>query len=46
MVLCVVDASVVAKWFLDEEFSSEARRLRDDYAAELVELEAPCLLPY
>ncbi|MFQ5838338.1 MAG: type II toxin-antitoxin system VapC family toxin [Thermoplasmata archaeon] len=46
MALCVVDASVVAKWFLEEEFSTEARRLRDDYAADLIDVAAPCLLPY
>lgn len=46
MARCVVDASVVAKWFLEEEFTPEARRLRDDYAAELIEAEAPALLPY
>ena len=26
---CVVDANIVAKWFLDEAHSDEARRLRD-----------------
>ncbi len=46
MALCVTDASVIAKWFLEEEFSTEARRLRDDYAADLIDVKAPCLLPY
>ena len=46
MAHCVVDASIVAKWFLDEEFSEEARMLRDDYASDLVDLEAPSLLPF
>jgi len=41
MVRYVADASIVAKWFLEEEFSSDARRLRDDYASDLVELDAP-----
>lgn len=45
MAQCVVDASVVAKWFLEEEFSEEARQLHDDYAADLVEVIAPSLLP-
>lgn len=43
---CVVDASVVAKWFLEEDSSADAQRLRNDYAANLVEVEAPSLLPY
>lgn len=43
---CVVDASVVAKWFLVEDFSEEARQLRDDYASDLMEVQAPCLLPF
>lgn len=42
----VVDASVVTKWFLDEEFSKAARRLRDDHAADVIQVEAPTLLPY
>jgi len=46
MVLCVADASIVVKWFLEEEFSRDARRLRDDYVSDLVELEAPALLPF
>ena len=46
MVRCVADASIVAKWFLEEEFSRDARRLRDDYASDLVELEVPSLLPF
>ncbi len=46
MALCVPDASVVAKWFLEEEFSKDARRLRDDYTSDSVELEAPSLLPF
>lgn len=43
---CVPDASVVVKWFLEEEFSRDARRLRDDYASDAVELEAPSLLSF
>jgi predicted nucleic acid-binding protein len=46
MALGVVDASVVVKWFLEEDFSEEARRLRDDHASGLLELQAPSLLPY
>ena len=46
MARCVVDASVVAKWFLEEEFSDDARRLRDDYSSDLIEVEAPATLPF
>jgi len=46
MARLVVDASVVVKWFIEEESSKEARRLRDDYASDLVDLEAPSLLPF
>ena len=42
----VVDASVVVKWFLDEEDADAARRLRDDYASDDVDLDAPALLPF
>ena len=45
-VRCVIDASVAAKWFLEEEFSTQARQIRDDYAADLAEVYAPSLLPY
>ena len=36
----VVDASVVIKWFVEEEYSREARLLRDTYANGLVDLAA------
>ena len=42
----VVDASVVVKWFVDEEYSREARLLRGAYVDGLIELNAPDLLPY
>ena len=42
----VVDASVVVKWFVEEEHSREARLLRDAYASGLIDLAAPSLLPY
>lgn len=46
MARCVADASVVAKWFLEEEHSDAALRLRDDHAADLIQVEAPSLMPY
>ncbi|HDD34200.1 MAG TPA: PIN domain-containing protein [Thermofilaceae archaeon] len=42
----VVDASIVVKWFVEEEYSREARLLRDAYANELIDVVAPSLLPY
>lgn len=46
MARAVVDASVVLKWFLREEFSDAARRLRNDFVTGEVDLDAPTLLPY
>ena len=46
MVLAVADASVVAKWFLEEAFSEEARILRDDFMEGRVHLRVPSLLPF
>lgn len=42
----VADASVVAKWFLDERFSEEARLLRDSFAKGEITLAVPSLLFY
>lgn len=42
----VIDASVVAKWFLEEVYSSEALLLRDKYISGEVELASPCIMPY
>jgi predicted nucleic acid-binding protein len=42
----VVDASVVAKWFLEEVHSEHAEAIRKDYADGLLDLAAPDLLPY
>ncbi|RLF06125.1 MAG: PIN domain nuclease [Thermoprotei archaeon] len=42
----VIDASVVVKWFVEEEFSREARLMRDSYVNRLIDLAAPSLMPY
>lgn len=42
----VVDASVVVKWFIEEEYSREARLLRDAYVGGILDLAAPELLPF
>ena len=42
----VADASVVVKWFVDEEHTGDALRLRDDYAERIVDIASPDLMPY
>lgn len=42
----VVDASVVIKWFAPEQYSVQARTLRDTYLDGDVALFAPTQLPY
>ena len=44
--LVVADASVVVKWFVEEEHTDAALRLRDDYVDRTVDIAAPDLLPY
>jgi predicted nucleic acid-binding protein len=42
----VVDASVIVKWFLEEEFSEEALRLRNDYVRRVISIAVPSLLDF
>ncbi|MCP8316550.1 MAG: type II toxin-antitoxin system VapC family toxin [archaeon] len=42
--IVVVDASVVAKWFVEEEYSINALQLRDDYVNRSIDIAAPELL--
>ena len=42
----VADASVVVKWFVEEDRSDLALLLRDDFVAGDVDLHAPVLLPF
>jgi predicted nucleic acid-binding protein len=42
----VVDASIVTKWFAEEEYSTKALKIRDDYVAHLIDITAPELLPF
>jgi predicted nucleic acid-binding protein len=44
--LVVADASVVVKWFVEEEQSDAALRLRDDYVDRALDIASPDLLPY
>jgi len=42
----VADASIVAKWFLEEDFSEEARQLRDSFVTGKLTISVPSLLFY
>ncbi|RMF90486.1 MAG: PIN domain-containing protein [Methanobacteriota archaeon] len=42
----VVDASVAAKWFLEEEHSDHAAALRTDYVDGTVDILVPDIFPY
>ena len=42
----VADASVVVKWFVEEEHSEEALGLRDDYVSRIVDIASAELLPF
>ena len=44
--LVVADASVVVKWFVEEEHTDAALRLRDDYVDRTIDIASPSLLPY
>ena len=42
----MVDASVCAKWYLDEEYSDRARLLRDEFVKSQIAITVPSLLFY
>lgn len=42
----VADASVVVKWFVEEEYSDKALDLRDDYVDRVTEIASPELLSF
>ncbi len=42
----VLDASVVVKWFVDEEFTSQALAIRDAYRQRSVDVIEPALLSF
>ncbi|AHC51974.1 twitching motility protein PilT [Sulfolobus acidocaldarius SUSAZ] len=44
--MAIVDASVVIKWYAKEEYSDDANRLKRAYSEGLVDLKAPCILPF
>ncbi|MHA1381352.1 MAG: type II toxin-antitoxin system VapC family toxin [Candidatus Helarchaeota archaeon] len=40
----VIDASVVVKWYIIEEYREQAINIRDDYIKKKIQLLAPCIL--
>lgn len=42
----VVDASVVTKWFVEEQYTINALQLRDDYVNRFIDIAAPEVLPF
>jgi predicted nucleic acid-binding protein len=42
----VLDASVVAKWYLKEKYSEQALKIRDDYISGRITIAVPSLLDY
>jgi len=42
----VADASIIVKWFLEEEFSESARLLRDSFLTGKLAISVPSLLFY
>ncbi|MBB5253628.1 type II toxin-antitoxin system VapC family toxin [Sulfurisphaera ohwakuensis] len=44
--MAVVDASIVIKWFANENYSKEALILKESYVKGLEDLSAPCILPF
>lgn len=42
----VLDASVVAKWYLKEKYSEQALKLRDNYVSGHITIAVPSLLEY
>lgn len=42
----IIDASVIVKWFVKEEWSEETEALRDDYAAGKVDLASSIIMPF
>ena len=42
----VIDASVITKWYIQENLSKSAENIREDYITGKISLLAPTLLPY
>ncbi|MHA1619587.1 MAG: type II toxin-antitoxin system VapC family toxin [Promethearchaeota archaeon] len=46
MVSVVIDASVITKWYIKENLSEYAEKIREDYIIGKISLLAPSQLPY
>ena len=46
MSIVVVDASVIVKWYVIEDYRDQALALRDDYINGVFKLAAPALMPF
>ncbi len=44
--VAVIDASVAAKWFVEEEFTKQALRMIDDYERQHVDIRSVQLMPF
>jgi predicted nucleic acid-binding protein len=44
--IVILDASVITKWFVEEEYTKEALRIREDYGDGTLDLRAPHLMPF
>lgn len=42
----VADASVVAKWYLIEDYRKEAIKLRDDFISGFIEITSTSIMPF
>ena len=42
----VIDASVIIKWFIEEQDSEIANQVKEDYQKQIIDLSIPDLLPY
>jgi len=42
----IVDASIIVKWFLEEPYSDEALKIRDDYIRRIIRIATPSLIEY
>jgi len=44
--IVVPDASVIVKWFVEEEYTHEANQLRRDYVNQFIEIMVPNIIYY
>jgi predicted nucleic acid-binding protein len=44
--VAIVDASVAAKWFVEEQFTEDALKMVEDYEARKIDLRSTQLMPF